>query len=1283
MTREAWLKSDEKGLARYVHKEAGQFLPFSQNQLDLLKQPNGRHLLIEVIYNTLCNLSIQYALEKYDQSNDTQQIIREPSEIIGNIRQGTCLDLAAFFCGVCLTYELLPLLIIIKGHALVAVSLNHGFGDYKARQRKEYDKLFKRGSGLLSLTDSNNLTNFINLVDSGQYLFIECTGFAQSDSLNSATPEGSDRINGFLTFEQAIIAGRKQFEPETNRPPQFALDIAVIYHEESWQPLPISLPDMDSEIGKAVLLEKDVKNFFSIILNNIETDLNRLKNNSDIESQEKFRYIPIQVTSERISQPLVETPLIYGEHATELKRIYAYKGFDNELAQRYKVNWEEAKAKEDYKVIMVLADPGMGKSTLLRMDAWNTAQQQKDNLGIITIINDEDLNFPILLRLSQIAKKLNEDSQIINLIPTLIEKISNLPKEVFPILNKNLKDGKCLVFLDALDEVPPIYRDRLKRKLNDFASIYSGKIICTSRIVGYDKIFFNSNSNKVVEVEIVPFGQNQIEQYISWFINDNLLVERLISELRNKPQIMGLAQNPLLLSLICNMYNKPKPPSLPAKRTEIYRQTINNFMSTEWDEERKKEVDIVDSDTRKEAKVKLLSEIAYNLSSNSNDNIHFDELNGVIEQVLNNEDNEIKSDLNDSKPIDLIRELSEKDGILQKMESEENDEESHYLFLHRTFQEYFTALYLANDENLIEEAIKHIWQYEWHETLTLLTGLIEKKLKAVAFIKSIKEQRDDIFYTLKLLAGRCLAERKLDDSDLVEDIYHFWHKFPSANFIRSTVVTIGQVNSQMFRMLKETLENTNESEQVRSEAALALGEIRNSEAIPALNATLKSSNPRLKRQSALALGDIGTSDAIKLLIECFKDPSYVSSFQSLYGNNKEYEICSALAIIGNREVIEELIKFLNNKEEDINYRISAAKTLAKIGNETRQENDKIQIIEAIVNAINEISGYILNKDVQGFQEKLIWALSEISNEKVMKYLIKVLNDKQKNIQTRTTTARALGKIGSSEAVQALITTFNEENDSDTDINDIRTTTARALGKISSPEAVQALIKACEHTNKFVKSSALKALGEIDNLKVEEILVDTKNNHQNEKVRNKAELAWKNIQSKKNSNSNEPAPTNSATGIDINMLPKIIADIDTSNTVYIDKIRNQAKEDLRRFNNPEGASYLTEVLKKTKCSELKIEVSFALGRIGKGNEQAMEALILTLKDNNRNVIRAVVSALEECSTEKTLRRLIELSHTEVNIYDPDVFYLARKLAIKFNQSKVDFIPVYPELVSTQQ
>ena len=52
-------------------------------------------------------------------------------------KHGTCLDLATLFCGVCLANQLLPMLIMTKGHAFAAVSLTHGakqWDDY----RKEY-----------------------------------------------------------------------------------------------------------------------------------------------------------------------------------------------------------------------------------------------------------------------------------------------------------------------------------------------------------------------------------------------------------------------------------------------------------------------------------------------------------------------------------------------------------------------------------------------------------------------------------------------------------------------------------------------------------------------------------------------------------------------------------------------------------------------------------------------------------------------------------------------------------------------------------------------------------------------------------------------------------------------------------------------------------------------------------------------------------------------------------------------------------------------------------------
>jgi predicted NACHT family NTPase len=92
--------------------------------------------------------------------------------------------------------------------------------------------------------------------------------------------------------------------------------------------------------------------------------------------------------------------------------------------------------------------------------------------------------------------------------------------------------------------------------------------------------------NGAKEVEIVPFKQKQIEQYIKiWFTNaadyiDNDLVSAngLIRELQNKPQIRGLAQNPLLLSLLCSLYQE-KELTLPARRCQIYEKAVLCMLS--------------------------------------------------------------------------------------------------------------------------------------------------------------------------------------------------------------------------------------------------------------------------------------------------------------------------------------------------------------------------------------------------------------------------------------------------------------------------------------------------------------------------------------------------------------------------------------------------------------------------------------------------------------------------------------------------------------------------------
>src|SRR5262245_59180191 len=127
-----WAKANEKDLARFVNEKAIQLLgklPV-EDRLKLVQDDSGRRTLVKAIYETLVTKEIRYDFEKYQPEAETQ-LIRTPVEILSTPGEGTCLDLALLFCSLCFGYDLLPLLIVIEGHAFAAVSLKH--------KREEWD----------------------------------------------------------------------------------------------------------------------------------------------------------------------------------------------------------------------------------------------------------------------------------------------------------------------------------------------------------------------------------------------------------------------------------------------------------------------------------------------------------------------------------------------------------------------------------------------------------------------------------------------------------------------------------------------------------------------------------------------------------------------------------------------------------------------------------------------------------------------------------------------------------------------------------------------------------------------------------------------------------------------------------------------------------------------------------------------------------------------------------------------------------------------------------------
>lgn len=219
-----WSKDDGKGLSRYVLDRLGDRVRTAHGTADMVAAGDLERVVAEV-YDALAERDVRWTVARY-QPHLPLQVVRSPGDILDRSGEGTCLDLAVLFAGVLLGRELLPLVVVLDGHALVAVSRvtkrRQAGGTARQYELPDGDGTWA-GEGLL--VEGKTMRA---LVDSGRYLLIECTGFARSgEALSTAVPEGRRRVDGLLSFEDAITAGREQLEVE-GRGFRFAVDAAYL-----------------------------------------------------------------------------------------------------------------------------------------------------------------------------------------------------------------------------------------------------------------------------------------------------------------------------------------------------------------------------------------------------------------------------------------------------------------------------------------------------------------------------------------------------------------------------------------------------------------------------------------------------------------------------------------------------------------------------------------------------------------------------------------------------------------------------------------------------------------------------------------------------------------------------------------------------------------------------------------------------------------------------------------------------------------------------------------------
>lgn len=351
-----------------------------------------------------------------------------------------------------------------------------------------------------------------------------------------------------------------------------------------------------------------------------------------------------------------------------LDSVYTKVNFQSDITKRPELDGLGVANQEKY--LMVLGNPGTSKTVFL----------QKVGLEALKGKNGEYQHscIPVFLEMRDEKFKSGE----IDLIAAIALEFQNcgLP-EYQECTQKLLDQGRLLILLDGLDEVPSVRLSLMTTQIRNLVDRYSdNRFIVSCRRSAYRN--FN-NFRRFTNVTTADFNDKQIETFITkWFESHSQPEwgQQCWSKLKSKEHqaTKELTKTPLLLALICILFQKQS--EFPNKRATVYKKALWELLS-EWDASKgfTRSFPYQEMDTKR--KEIMLERIAH-------DNFIADKLifqQGEITQQIESILGEI---LPDEKFIDgrvVLRGIEEQSGILVGIADDI------YSFSHPTLQEFLTA----------------------------------------------------------------------------------------------------------------------------------------------------------------------------------------------------------------------------------------------------------------------------------------------------------------------------------------------------------------------------------------------------------------------------------------------------------------------------------------------------------------------------------------------------------------------------------------------------------------
>ncbi|MEA5579121.1 GUN4 domain-containing protein [Anabaena sp. UHCC 0451] len=391
--------------------------------------------------------------------------------------------------------------------------------------------------------------------------------------------------------------------------------------------------------------------------------------------------------------------------------------------------------KSAWRRLVILGAPGSGKTTLLRHITLLFALRKQSKL-------DRYLPplIPILLRLRDIAPIIIADNTL-SLAKVIAKAKKDESGKTEQWFHKQLKNGKCLVMLDGLDEIAD---DQERQQISTWVSQqlenYQQKLpfILTSRPQAYDQAPLPNTPAYLVR----SFTSAQRNQFLfNWYFN---LEKRRNSGKQSEKQIKRIAKsktdelvrqidavaslrlmatNPLLLALI--NYTFTQKNSLSPTKIGIYKQVCDVLLQG-----RQSATGTTKYPLTPQQKQAALQALALEMTKHQALQFTLDEKNldthiFLAKDCLQAELTEMGEAGQKFTPENFI----EKDDLGVRELLSDRKQEKLYEFTHRTFQEYLTSVELTKTEHqsdllaVFTQDQEHLdW---WRQTILFYAGQVK------------------------------------------------------------------------------------------------------------------------------------------------------------------------------------------------------------------------------------------------------------------------------------------------------------------------------------------------------------------------------------------------------------------------------------------------------------------------------------------------------------------------------------------------------------------------------